>query len=65
MVPVAPLGVDSEELKAEALFWPTASLEDDTPLLPLKLQLSKHVNSYPCHSKPILGWLKNSMSAKH
>ncbi len=38
VVPVEPLGVDSEELKAEALFWPTASLEDDTPLLPSKLQ---------------------------
>lgn len=40
VVPVEPLGVDSEELKAEALFWPTASLEDDTPLLPSKLQSS-------------------------
>ena len=39
-MPVEPLGVDSEELKAEALFWPTASLEDDTPLLPSKLQSS-------------------------
>ena len=40
MVPVEPLGVDSEELKAEALFWPTAWLEEDTPLLPSKLQSS-------------------------
>jgi len=40
VVPVEPLGVDSEMLKAEALFWPTASLEDDTPLLPSKLQSS-------------------------
>jgi len=40
VVPVEPLGVESEELKAEALFWPTASLEEDTPLLPSKLQSS-------------------------
>lgn len=37
VVPVEPSGPDSDELKDEALFCPTAWLDEDTPLLPSNL----------------------------
>lgn len=42
--PCWPLAPEADEAKAEALFWPTAWLDDETPPLPSNLHNQVHTN---------------------